>query len=335
MSLLKARLFDKQSSRFDDVSLEFKEDHIYLHQKDQTKAYKIDDITISERLGNMPRFIYLNDGKVCECEDNDTIDAELKKRKLTQGARLIHHLESKSIYILPALAITSLIIFAFLKYFVPYSAEKISQALPQSIASQIGTGTLAAMDKFILEPSHLPKAKQKSIQDGFKNMTSKLKDLPPLNLEFRFSKKIGPNAFALPDGTIVMTDQLVLLSHNNEELLSILAHEIGHIKHRHALRMVFQNSAVFIIITTITGDATTASGMVSTLPTMLIESSFSRELETEADDYALFVMKSTNIDLHYFSDIMTRLSQGEKGNEIEEYFSSHPVSASRIAKFQE
>jgi len=99
--------------------------------------------------------------------------------------------------------------------------------------------------------------------------------------------------------------------------------------------MVFQNSAVFIIITTITGDATTASGMVSTLPTMLIESSFSRELETEADDYALFVMKSTNIDLHYFSDIMTRLSQGEKGNEIEEYFSSHPVSASRIAKFQE
>jgi len=166
-------------------------------------------------------------------------------------------------------------------------------------------------------------------------MASQLKDLPPLTLVFRFSKKIGPNAFALPDGTIIMTDQLVLLSHNNEELLSILAHEIGHIKHRHALRMVFQNSAVFIIITTITGDATTASGMVSTLPTMLVESSFSRELEAQADDYAMFVMKKTHIDLHYFADIMARLSQGEKGSDVEEYFSSHPITASRIAKFQE
>lgn len=335
MKLLKARLFDKQSSGFDDVTLEFNEENLFINLQDQKISYKINALTISERLGNMPRFIYLNDGKVCECEDNDEIDAELKKRKLSKGARLIHHFESKSIYILPALSITALIVFIFLKYMVPYSAEKIAQSLPQSMASQIGTGTLVAMDKLVLKPSHLSKAKQKSIQSDFKNMASQLKDLPPLNLEFRFSKKIGPNAFALPDGTIVMTDQLVLLSENNEELLSILAHEIGHIKHRHALRMLFQNSAVFVVITTITGDATTASGLLSTLPTVLIESSFSRELEAQADDYAMFVMKKTDIGLHFFADIMRRLSHGDKGSEVEEYFSSHPVTASRIAKFQE
>jgi len=335
MAAIKARLFDKQSSGFDDITLEFHEDKLILSYQEQNTSYNLDEITISERLGNMPRFIYLNDGKVCECEDNDSIDAELKERKLTRGSRLIHHLESKSIYILPALAITVLIVFVFLKYVVPYSAEKISQSLPQSIASQIGTGTLTAMDKVILEPTHLSEAKQKNIQDDFKKMAAQLTDLPPLNLEFRFAPKIGPNAFALSDGTIVMTDQLVLLSLNNEELLSILAHEIGHIKHRHALRMVFQNSAVFVVITTVTGDASTASTMISTLPTMLIESSFSRDLEAQADDYAMFVMKQTNIDLHYFADIMTRLSRGEKGSEVEEYFASHPVTASRIAKFQE
>jgi len=162
MKPIKARLFDKQSSGFDDVTLAFKEDYLHLSILDKTVPYKINDITVSQRLGNMPRFIYFKDGKVCECEDNDSIDAELKKRKLSPAARLIHHLESKSIYILPALSITALIVFAFLKYVVPYSAEKIAHALPQDIASKIGTGTLVAMDKLVLEPTHLGEAKQKS-----------------------------------------------------------------------------------------------------------------------------------------------------------------------------
>jgi len=335
MDAIKAKLFDQQSSGFDDVSIKFQDDYIYVYLKEQSKTYKINEVTISERLGNMPRFIYLSDGKVCECDDNDVIDLELKKRKLSKGSRLIHHFESKSIYILPALSITALLVFVFLKYMVPYFSEKIALSLPQSIASEIGSGTLVAMDKLLLTPSHLSQDKQKSIENDFKKMASSLKDLPPLNLQFRFSKKIGPNAFALPDGSIVMTDQLVLLSQNNEELLSILAHEIGHIKHRHALRLLFQNSAVFVVIATLTGDATTASSLLSTLPTVLIERSFSRELEAQADDYAMFVMKENKISLHYFADIMSRLSQGEETDETQEYFSSHPITQSRIAKFQE
>ncbi|HIC43632.1 MAG TPA: M48 family metallopeptidase [Sulfurimonas sp.] len=335
MSLLKARLFDKQSSGFDDISIEFKDDILVIYFQASTKTYILNELTFSQRLGNMPRFIYLNDGKVCECNDNDSIDEVLKKCKLSTSSRFIHHIESKSIYILPALAITALVIFAFLKYFVPYCAEKIAQSLPQSISSQIGSGTLVAMDKFILEPTHLSKNKQTNIQNDFADMSLGLKGLPPLNLEFRFSKKIGANAFALPDGTIIMTDQLVLLSHNNKELLSILAHEIGHIKHRHTLRMLFQNSAVFVIITTITGDATAASSLISTLPTILIESSFSRDLEAQADDYAILLMKRKKIPLHNFSNIMSRLSKGEKGDKIKEYFASHPVTSSRISKFKE
>ena len=333
--MIKARLFDKQSSGFDDVSLEFKDNELIIHTPTQNYTYAIDELKISERLGNMPRSIYLSDERVCECEDNDSIDKELKSRKLSSGSRLIHHLESKSIYILPALVVTIAIIFIFLKYIVPYSAQKIAYSIPQNIASEIGTGTLQALDKVALDPSKLSSQKKDEIQKEFKKMASKLKDLPPLKLEFRFSSKVGPNSFALPDGTIVMTDQLVVLSHNNEELLSILAHEIGHIKNRHAIRMLLQNSAVFVVIATVTGDATTASSILSALPTMLIESSFSRELEEEADDYAMEVMKSSGIALHYFADIMIRLSEGHEESENEEYFSSHPITSSRIAKFQE
>ena len=333
--MINARVFDKQSSAYTDAELEFHEESLSLHTKEGTQEYALAEISFSDRLGNMPRSLYLPDGKVCESQENDAIDEELKRRKLLKGAGLIHHLESSSVYILPAIAVTVLLVFIFLKYILPYSAEKIAYAIPQNIASQIGTGTLKTLDKLILEPSALDKGKKEEITAAFKTMALHIKDLPPLDLQFRSAKKIGPNAFALPDGTIVMTDQLVMLSENNQELLSVLAHEIGHIKNRHAIRMVLQDSAMLLVLTTLTGDATSASSIVSTLPTLLIESAFSRDLESEADDYAMDVMRKTGIPLRSFADIMQRLSMGRSEDETGEYFSSHPITSSRIAKFKE
>lgn len=335
MQTLKARLYDKQVSRFEDIELEFKDELLIVHLSNEQISYPLSELEISQRLGKMPRSITLSDGRVCECEANDIIDEHLKRLHLDKGSRLIHHLESKSIYILPALAIIIAVIYIFLSYILPYSSKKIAYSIPQNIASQIGRGTLETLDKLALEPSKLNQAKQEEIQKAFKKMSSSLKGLPPLILTFRYSDKIGPNAFALPDGTIVMTDQLVLLAHNNKELLAILAHEIGHIKNRHAIRLVLQNSAVFVVLTTLTGDATSASSILSALPTMLIESSYSRDLEAEADDYAMEVMRSRGLELHHFADIMQRLSQGEIESEGRRYLSSHPLSSSRIAKFRE
>lgn len=333
--MIKARIFNKQSSAYEDAKLEFNEETLTLYTKEGTKAYALAEISVSDRLGNMPRSLYLPDGSVCESQENDAIDAQLRKRRLLKTAGLIHHLESKSIYILPSIAVTVLVVLIFLKYLLPYSAEKIAYAIPQSIASQIGTGTLKTLDRLVLEPSLLDKKKKEEITAAFKTMAVHIKDLPPLNLQFRSAKKIGPNAFALPDGTIVMTDQLVMLSENNQELLSVLAHEIGHIKNRHAIRMVLQDSAMLLVLTTLTGDATSASTIVSTLPTLLIESAFSRDLESEADDYAMGVMKKAEIPLHYFADIMQRLSAGRAEDDTGEYFSSHPMTSTRIAKFKE
>ena len=333
--MIKARVFDKQSSAYTDAELEFHEESLSLHTKEETKAYALSEIHFSDRLGNMPRSLYLPDGKVCESQENDAIDSELKKRKLLKTAGLIHHLESTSVYILPAIAVTVLLVFVLLKYILPYSAEKIAYAVPQNIASQIGTGTLKTLDKLVLQPSVLGSEKKKEITAAFNTMAKQLNNLPPLDLQFRSAKEIGPNAFALPDGTIVMTDQLVILSANNDEILSVLAHEIGHIKNRHAIRMVLQNSAMLLVLTTLTGDATSASSIVSTLPTLLIESAFSRDLESEADDYAMDVMRKADIPLHSFADIMQRLSMGRSEDETGEYFSSHPITSERIAKFKD
>ncbi len=49
-------------------------------------------------------------------------------------------------------------------------------------------------------------------------------------------RAVGANAFALPSGIVVMTDELVELAKTDDELVAVLAHEIGHVRGRHALR---------------------------------------------------------------------------------------------------
>ncbi|MFD2271073.1 M48 family metallopeptidase [Undibacterium arcticum] len=82
-------------------------------------------------------------------------------------------------------------------------------------------------------------------------------------LVFRHSN-IGPNAFALPNGTIILTDQLVMLARNDPAVLAVLAHELGHLQQRHSLRRVFQTVGVGVAIHFMLGDVSTA---LAALPT--------------------------------------------------------------------
>ena len=80
---------------------------------------------------------------------------------------------------------------------------------------------------------------------------------------------MGANAVALPAGIIIMTDALVELSENDEELAAVLAHEIGHVRNRHALRALLQNSVVAGSIILVTGDASSAGSIAAGIPTLL------------------------------------------------------------------
>lgn len=56
-------------------------------------------------------------------------------------------------------------------------------------------------------------------------------DHPHLQLRviFRSNEDNSPNVFALPDGTLIFTDAMVLMAKEDDELLAIAAHEVGHV----------------------------------------------------------------------------------------------------------
>jgi predicted Zn-dependent protease len=175
--------------------------------------------------------------------------------------------------------------------------------------------------------------RQKDILDGFDRLRSDLPLRGHYKLEFRNAPAFGANAFALPGGTIVITDNMVKLAQSPEEALAVLAHEIGHVELRHTLRSVLQNSAVAILAATITSDAASLSVAVAGLPVLLVNTKYSRDFESAADEYAFTLLKEKGYSPAAFASIMERLSKGH--SEVENklaYISSHPVTAERIKR---
>ena len=84
-----------------------------------------------------------------------------------------------------------------------------------------------------------------------------------------------------------MTDQLVELSDNDKQLMGIMAHEIGHLDGQHSLRQLVRGSIITFLVAFISGDISGASSTLITAPVVLLELSYSRQFEVEADSYAL------------------------------------------------
>lgn len=293
------------------------------------------DITVSDQLGNTARSIKFPNGAKCECHEHRQIN-QLEKRFNSSGFNLfLHNLESRWQSVL----IASLVVVAFtwgmVVYGIPSMAKTVAEALPVSVDESLTEGTLKLLDDRILSESELELNVQKRIETKFYQMVDRIND--EHNYELMFRKGLGANAFALPSGHIVVTDELINMADHDEEVLAVLAHEIGHVVHEHGLRSVLQSSAVALLLTAVTGDIGAASGFAAAMPIILLETNYSRKFELEADDYALKYMKAYNIDTNHFATILQKIT-GEHGADEANpftYISTHPATAERIKPFKD
>ncbi len=150
---------------------------------------------------------------------------------------------------------------------MPGLAQEAAQLLPPDASRKLGQGALEIMEETLLEPSRLPTLQRQRLEMLFQRVTLGLSDHPmEFRLLIRHGKSLGANAFALPDGTVIITDGLVDLAEQDEELMGVMAHEIGHVVHRHALRHAIQDSMFTMLVFWITGDFSSATSLAATVP---------------------------------------------------------------------
>lgn len=270
----------------------------------------IDSLEVSGRLGNVERKVVLDDGSIFATNDNDAVDVFFNKHSSANG--FLHRIESHMGWVIIALLVTVVSTFAFFKWGLPWGSEKIAHALPHATNKLIASNTFNFLDKYAFEDSDLDPKRREEIREHFKTKIAPLSDKEDSEVEYKlhFRSWDGiPNAFALPSGDIILTDKFVELSESQDEIDSVLLHEMGHVVRRHTLEMVIEGTFVTVVVMMVTGDSNGLADMGLGLGSVLLSSNYARDHESEADSYAFKHMLEAKIDPIAFSKIMNRMTQ--------------------------
>lgn len=334
MSMFEARYYDGKTSQQHKVTVypaSATEMRIVGDTVDVVCA--LAHVRVSPRVGNTRRHLYFVDGAQCETEDNDAVDVLFKRHPAVALNHPLHHWESKLRYVGLALVLTVAIIWLGITYGVPSLAKQVAFHLPVATDELIGKEALAELDQHFLHPSRLSPVRQAELSQHFADLQRDIPHAQRYQLVLRDSPSIGANALALPSGIIVMTDALVKLAQNEDELVGVLAHEIGHLQQRHAVRQLLQNSATALVVMVITGDIGTVTSLAAGLPTLLVQSKYSRDFEREADDFAFAYLKQHHRSPEALTGILLRMEKrGSESASIWDVFSTHPATQERAER---
>jgi len=325
-----ADYFDGQTSRAHPVEATAEAGLLRVQGENVEFAFPLDRIQIAPPAGQARSVVHLPDARELHSADHAAL---LELSRITASARperWAHLLESRLRFALAALVVSVLIVFAGLRWGLPAVALLATHTLPAGLDHRIGEEALALMDKVSLSPSKLPAARRQALAQKLAVQCRK-QACPPYRLLFRDSRLFGANAMALPGGAVVVTDALVNLSRHDEEVLAVIAHELGHVQHRHSLRLALQSIGAGAILVAITGDIGSATDLGAGLPSLLLQSGYSRDMEREADAYALAWLRTACIPPRRFADLLSRIDKNASNTSL---LDSHPGTLERIQPFR-
>lgn len=330
---LKGKYYDGEFPVAHPSLLVFGGSEVAMTVGDSTSTYALRTLSVSPRVGGADRFIILPGGGQCQCEDHPVLD-HVPQEIRSEGT--VAWLEARvSVAVSSVAIIVCMLLFGYY-YGLPAAAESVVNRIPVETEITLGNNILTWLEKNEwFKTSHVDQGHRRSITKKFNNLYKGLPMAPYIKLEFRNSEIVGPNAFALPGGTIVITDQMVEEAESDDEMLAILAHETGHVEMRHSMRNLLQSSFIALAAATITADAASLSAAVAGIPAALAQTKYSRNFETEADDFAFELLKRHDISTEAFANIMERLDKDSKPMQKLSYLSTHPITSERVKKARE
>lgn len=261
------------------------------------------------------------------------------------GARpaLAQRMQTRWRVFLAVLLLAGAGLWAFYRWGTPWAATQLTRQVPLHWETSLTERALHDLDSHWLKPSRLPAARQAELRARFDALARQVDPQmrryrgygPQLNLQFR--NGFGANAFALPGGTIVMTDGLVEAAARrglpDDALVGVLAHEIGHVMHRHTTRMVVEQGVLNVGLGLALGDVSTLVSFGSSLLTGL---AYRRSHETEADCFAVALMRKAQLPTGPMAELLVQLDAptGSASASTASLLSSHPETAQRAQQLQ-
>lgn len=181
-------------------------------------------------------------------------------------------------------------------------------------------------------------------------LEQQIKD-PRYPFHFNIAKDSTINAFALPGGYVVINSELILRARSADELLGVVGHEMSHVTEQHGMRAVITTAGVVLIAQALIGDVAGLAATLASAGPLLLNQSYSRGFEEQADKRGVELLQRARIDplgmVRFFETVQEeerkrrekmRKTTGERTADVLEgaskFLSTHPATEKRIAQIR-
>jgi Zn-dependent protease with chaperone function len=345
-TMITADYFDGISARRHTVSLDVSGARVAIDGAGIAHSYAQGDVVLAEPCADAPALLYVPGGGHCEvpAAGRAALFSAFGYRPSAVRRWQRHWPAALASVVLLVLLLAATVIWG-----IPAAAERVAQALPEAVDMSLGRTIFSAMEKAgVTRQSRLSDERIAEVEAIWRTVLPRHPRIP-LRLVIRDMPTIGVNAFALPDGTVLVSDWMVRQALEDKAefgptqtaaMAGVLAHEIGHIQHRDSTRALARSSLTAALSATLFGDF---SAVAAGAPAVLLGARHSRDMETAADTYALEALQSRHMPLAPLADLLDTMA-GEH-DQVEDavpgwlataggYLSSHPGGAQRAERLR-
>lgn len=222
-------------------------------------------------------------------------------------------------------------IIAVVLFVIPYAADRLAPLVPQAVERRLGD----ASEVRLLTIFGDKVCKGEAGQPAFSKLVNTLRQAAGLDPSVQATVLATPvpNAFALPGGRIYLFSGLLAKAENADEIASVLAHELGHLKHRDSVRELIHTGGTSFLIGLLFGDVT-GSGAVIFASRSLVTASYSREAEQSADTFAIDVMHRLGRSPKGLGELLFRVT-GKEADKSLSILASHPLTEDRLKRMSD
>lgn len=228
-------------------------------------------------------------------------------------------------------AVGALVLFSLYRFGIPMLAEVAADHVPPEWERQYGENVMRSL---------VPEAERVTapeivgpVRTAYRSLAkgAGLEDLPEHAIVWR---QAMPNAFAAPGGSVVLTTGLLAILEDPDQMAAVIAHELGHVGHRHVIRSALRELSLGLLLGLVAGDQSVLSHGLRTAGE-LGGLSYSRDQEREADEVGLRLLEAHGVSGTALVGALERLKAASGSPGLPGFLSTHPAPEDRIRRIRE
>ncbi len=248
----------------------------------------------------------------------------------------------KKLFLTLILALTTLAVFANPNIRLPEMGDSAGALVSPQEEYQVGQTFFWRLQQ------QVDLVQDPEINDYIRGLGNRLvanSDAPSLPFTFFMVPDPSINAFAAPGGFIGVHSGLMLTADSEDEIASVIAHEIAHVTQRHILRSYEKGERMSVPLTAamiaaaLLGIADPSVGSAAIMAVqggaIQMQLDYSRAHEAEADNLGMQTLVNAGFDPYAMPSFFEKLQVASRfygGGHVPEFLRTHPITGSRIAE---